>query len=260
MKKNPSDNLNGRLKGIGITMSASPPMQDLCREAVAKFEAGATEDEVRAFIAEYMVDHSDLGVRALLGMNRKVARFPADKALMALAKLWGAKLKKKSIRDLLVQWTHHNHLDGFFSDFIVGWAQTGEPPALSGNSARVIGDFRLGKDGEPLIFMMAGPLCDPAEAAQAFLKKCALTFPPETWMTKGFSERDARRFKAFEEGATDFDIAKTELTTEGWRWVASDKREYNAEVKTRANSVLVSRNRWYDYVTGLLDSASRNSV
>ena len=107
-----------------------------------------------------------------------------------------------------------------------------------------------------MVFMFATPMCDPKEAAEAFLRKCAVVFPAETWMTKGFSERDARRFKAFEEGATDFDIAKAELNAEGWESRAVDKREYNAEVAVRANSILVSRKRWYDYLTGLLAPAS----
>jgi len=255
---NPSENLSQRLKGVGISMSASPPMQDLYRDVCALFAGGASDDDARRYLAEYLVDHPDLGIRALLGLNRKAARLPADKGLMALAKVWADRLKRKSIRDLLVEWTHRNHLDVWVSDFVIEWARTGEPPAISDDAARVVGDFRLGKDADPLVFMFASPLCDPAEAAEAFIKKCALVFPPETWVCKGFAERDALRFKAFEEGATDFDIAKAELEDEGWRWVASGKREYNAGVKTRANSVLVSRNRWYEYVTGLLDAASRN--
>jgi hypothetical protein len=194
----------------------------------------------------------------MLGLNRKAARFPADKGLIELAKIWAAKLNKKSIRDLLVQWTASNKLDVWLADYMVKWSQTGEPPALEGKSARVAGQFKLGKDAEPMVFLFAGALCDPEEACEEFRRKCALAFPPETWVRKGFPERDATRFKAFEEGATDFDIAKAELQAEGWQWTAANTREYNAEVKRRANSILVSRNRWWEYVTGLLDPSSRN--
>ncbi|MDP2233467.1 MAG: hypothetical protein Q8K89_07515, partial [Actinomycetota bacterium] len=173
--------------------------------------------------------------------------------------VWADKLKKKSVRDLLVQWTAHNNLDSWLADYMVEWSQTGEPPALAGKSARVAGDFKLGKDAEPTVFLVAGPMCDPDEACEEFKRKCAQVFPPETWMRKGFAERDARRFKAFVEGATDFDIAKDELQADGWEWVATDKREYNAEVKRRANTILQSRNRWDEYVTRLVDSESRIS-
>lgn len=255
----PSENLKGRLKGVGVSLSASPPLRELHEEVMAHFDAGETEEQVRLFVSEYLFDHDDMGIRALLGLNRKASRLPADKGLMAIAKHWAEKLKKKTIRDLLVEWSARNNLDGWLGDFMVEWARTDEPPALSGNAARVVGDFRIGKDGEPIVFMFATALCDPDEACEEFKRKCALTFPPETWVRKGFAVRDAGRFKAFEEGTTDFDIAKAELQAEGWEWVASDKREYNAEVKTRANSVLVSRTRWYDYVTRLVDSASRNT-
>ena len=253
---NPSDNLNARLKGLGITMSASPPLVELREEAVALFDSGASEDDVRDFLAAFFVDHDDIGLRAFLGLNRAAMRLPADKGLMAVAKHWAAKLKKRTVHDLLTDWTRRNNVDLWLSDFIVEWAQTGEPPAMAGRAARVVGDLPMGKDSEPLVFMFAGALCDPDEACEEFKKKCAQVFPPETWMRKGFSERDARRVKAFAEGATDFDIAKSELDAEGWRTRAASKKEYNAEVRTRANSVLVSRNRWYEYVTGLLDSES----
>jgi|GEM_PF-1782346 len=256
----PSENLKGRLKGVGVSLSASPPLRELYDEVVRHFDSGESEDDVRLFVSEYLFDHDDMGIRAMLGLNRKASRLPAGKGLIAIATHWAAKLKKKTIRDLLVEWSARNNLDGWLGDFMVQWARSGEPPALSGNAARVVGDFHINKDGEPIVFMFATALCDPDEACEEFKRKCALTFPPETWVKKGFAERDAARFKAFEEGATDFEIAKAELQAEGWEWVASDKREYNAEVKRRANSVLVSRNRWYDYVTGLLDSTSRNSA
>ena len=259
MKKTPSENLQGRLKGVGLSLSASPPLRELKAEVDSQFDAGKCEDEVRLFVAEYLVDHDDMGLRALLGLNRKAARLPADKGLMEIATHWAKKLKKKSIRDLLVEWTAHNNLDSWLADFMVEWSRTGEPPALAGKSARVVGEFKLGKDGEPTVFLFAGALCDPDEACEEFKRKCTQVFPPETWTKKGFPERDARRFKAFAEGATDFGIAKSELDAEGWRTRAASKKEYNAEVRTRANSVLVSRNRWYEYVTGLLDSESPKS-
>ncbi len=92
--------------------------------------------------------------------------------------------------------------------------------------------------------MVAGALCDPEEAVEEFLRKCAQCLPPQTWMRKGFAERDATRFKAFAEGQSDFQIARAELDVEGWPSTAVNKREYNAGIKTRANSVLVSRQRW----------------
>lgn len=254
----PSENLKGRLKGVGISLSASPPLQELKVEVDSRFDAGNTEEEVRLFVAEYVVDHEDVGLRALLGLNRKASRMPAGKGLIEIATHFAKKLKKKSIRDLLVEWTLRNKLDGWLADFMVEWSLTGEPPALSGKSARVVGDFKLGEDGEPQVFLFASALCDPDEVCEEFKRKCALTFPPETWVRKGFAVRDAMRLKEFEGGASDFDIAKAELQAEGWEWVATDTREYNAEVKKRANSVLVSRNRWLEYVTGLIDSTSRN--
>ncbi|MDP2233520.1 MAG: hypothetical protein Q8K89_07780, partial [Actinomycetota bacterium] len=72
--KTPSDNLKRRLKGLGVSISASPPLQELKVEVDSQFDAGKSEDEVRLFVAEYLVDHDDMGIRAMLGLNRKAAR------------------------------------------------------------------------------------------------------------------------------------------------------------------------------------------
>ncbi len=245
-----------RLKGIGITMSASPPFQELRDEMAGLFAAGRSEDEVRRAIAERLVDDELFGIRAFLGINRYVARLPVAEGIVRLARHWAEKLKKQTFRDLLVEWTHRNNLDLWVADYIVEWAQSDEPPALTDRAGRVVGDFTIGEQGGPVVFLMASALCDPEEAAQEFKTRCAKAFPPETWVRKGYPERDAQRFKDFAEGATDFDIAKSELEAEGWHYVAANKREFNREVATRANSVLQSRKRWDSYLTGLLETVS----
>ena len=49
----PSDNLNGWLKGLGVTMSASPPLVELRDEAVELFDSGAIVDAPRTECASF---------------------------------------------------------------------------------------------------------------------------------------------------------------------------------------------------------------
>ena len=224
------------------------------------FADGVPEDEIRRRLEARAIDDDHLGVRAFFGFNRKLVRMPAGAALKALAKHYASKIGKKSMRDQIAKWSHDLKLDQWLADFVIAWHKTGEPPAMWKGMFGGVTDFTLGPDSIRLVSVVAGPASDPEFLAREFLDRCALVFPPETWQQKRFAERDARRFRLFAEGMTDFQAAKAELEEEHFDLVAVDKREYNREVEARANSVLQSRKRWMAYVTEIVDSVSPSSA
>ena len=77
----PSENLKGRLKGVGVSLSASPPLRELYDEVVRHFEAGETEEQVRLFVSEYLFDHDDRGYPPPRGLNPKPSPSPPVKGL-----------------------------------------------------------------------------------------------------------------------------------------------------------------------------------
>ena len=106
----------------------------------------------------------------------------------------------------------------------------------------------------PMVMAVAGPVSDPELLIEQFRDACYRAFP-EAFARKEHAERDAERVRLFSNGATDFEIARAELESEGWQWSASGKVEYNRGVKSRANAVWYARKRWLDYVTNMGEPA-----
>jgi len=259
--KTPTGHTDSRRRAIGTTLSAAPPLLTLRDEAQAMLDSGKTRDEVRAYLCDVAVNHGGLGLRAFLGLNREVARAPISKVVVALAAQWAKRLKQRSVGDALAEFAHRHGLDQWLADYILDWIDNGDAPAVSERQVKGVGTMEFGPGEEKLrvVYAAANALADPEEVARDFLNECARSFPKETWMRKGFAERDAERFRRFYEGATDFEIAKAELEAEGLRYRAANEREYNLEVKVRANSILKSRTRWEQYVTNIVQPVSRSS-
>jgi len=102
---------------------------------------------------------------------------------------------------------------------------------------------------------MAGPLSDPEALIEEFRNRCYREFP-HAFDRKENAERDAERVRRFQDGDTDFQIARDELEAEGWSVSAVDKREYNQGVRSRANSITQARKRWLEYVTNSVEPVS----
>jgi len=247
-----------RRKAIGITMSAAPPIERLRDEAQAMLDAGKTREQVDAFLRDVAVSHPGMGLRALFGMNRKVARLSAAKLALELGKHYAKLLRKKSIQDALADYARTHGLDRWLSEYILGWIDTGEPPAFREVDVQWVGEMEIGPQGDKstLVGVCVNALCDPHEVAATFIQECHRSFPPETFARKGMAIRDAERFGSFARGLTDFDIAKAELEAEGMTDLLKEAGEYSQEVATRANSVLVARKRWDEYLTKLFEPVS----
>jgi hypothetical protein len=252
---------DSRRQAIGTTLAAAPPLRELRDKAQSMLESGKTREEVRKYLGDVAVNHNGMGLRAFLGINRKAARAPISQVLVAMAAHWAKKLRAQSVGDALSDFAHEHGLDQWLADYILDWIDNGEAPAIAARQISGVGTLEYGPSDDKVQVVYAGmnSLGDPEKVARDFLDECARTFPKETWMRKGFAERDAERLRLFHDGKTDFDIAKAELEAEGWQYVAATAREYNAEVKTRANSVLRSRNRWLEYVTNIVEPVSRKS-
>jgi len=257
MNREPTHNLMRR-KALGITMSAAPPLQELRDEAVAMLDAGKPREEVDAYLRHIAVTHPEMGLRAMLGMNRRVARFSASRLMLELGKHYSNLLRKKSVQDAIGDAAHMYGLDQWLADYILGWIDTGEPPPFRESDVQWVGDMDIGPQGDKtkLVGVLINGIADPNEAAQQFIVQCHRSFPPETFARKGMAIRDAERFRAFAQGATDFDIAKAELEAEGSTEHLKSTGEYGTEVATRANSVLVARKRWDEYLTKLFEPVS----
>jgi len=257
MNREPPHNLTRR-KALGITMSAAPPLQQLRDEAKTMLDSGRPREEVEAHLRHIAVAHPEMGLRAMLGINRRIARFSASRLMIELGKHYSKLLRKKSVQDALGDYARKHGLDRWLSEYILGWIDTGEPPAFREADVQWVGDMEIGPEGDktPLVGVLINGIADPHEAAQKFIVQCHQSFPPETFARKGMAIRDAERFRSFALGKTDFEIAKAELEAEGSTEFLISTGEYSAEVATRANSVLVSRKRWDAYLTKLLDPVS----
>ena len=252
---------DSRRQAIGTTIAAAPPLQELRDHAQSMLDSGKTREEVREYLCDVAVNHNGLGLRAFLGLNRQAARAPISRVILILAAQWAKKLKKRSVADALTDFAHKHRLDEWLADYILDWIDHGSAPAIAERQVKGVGTLTLGpgEDKTQVVYAAANSLADPEEVARDFLNECARTFPKETWMRKGFAERDAERFRLFQKGKTDFDIAKAELDAEGAAYLTASRQEYNFEVKVRANSVLQSRNRWLEYVTNIVAPVSRKS-
>lgn len=250
-----------RRKAIGTTFAATPPIKQMYEEALQRKEEGWSDERLHEWLRDRAFDDNLLGLRAFLGINRQFAKMPFRVAAAAIAQHYATKLANKRVQDVIRDWAIKNGGALWVADFIMDWLNEDEPPAIRQTLVRVVGDFDLGPDDDKtkVVFVMANSLCDPHQVAAEFLNKCAQVFPPETFMAKGVAERDARRFAAFADKRSDFDIAKEELAAEGIDSRTLSKQERNEEVKTRANSILKSRKRWDEYVTNILEPVSRNS-
>jgi hypothetical protein len=250
-----------RRRALGLTVAASPVMLGIREKVVAWFDEGVPEDEIRRRLSLMAVDDEHMGLRGFLGLNRKTLRMPAGSALVAVAQHYAQRLGKKKVRDALAGWMRSLKLDYWFAEYQIEWYKRGEPPEVGDFLLGGVIDFQLGPKGDAtqIVSVVAGPGSDPEQLAHDFLDRCAQRFPKETWMRKGFPERDARRFAAFQNGMTDAQIADTELEAEGWPYRAADDAEYKRELRTRTSAVRKSRQRWLDYVTRMVDPVSRDS-
>lgn len=245
-----------RLQGIGTSISVSPPVKELHDRAVSKHADGMSESELRAWLEEELVDHPQIGLLAFFGINRKVGRMSLSHAAVEIGTGLAARLKKKKVRDAFLGWMRNAKLDHFVVDYVLRWTLDGTPPPLAETSVSWVGTWNMGPadDQVTTVAAVCNQLSDPRLVAKEFLEQCHRTFPPETFARKGMAAQDAARFRRFATGdGTDFDIAKDELEAEGYNFVVANKREWSQAVETRANSVLVARKRWDEYLTRLLD-------
>ncbi len=251
-------NTTSRRSAIGTTMAAAPPLQELRDTALLMLESGQSREEVDAYLRDVAVNHPEMGLRRFLGINRKAGRLDASKLALEIGKFYSNRLKRKRVKDALADFAHANALDRWLSDYILGWIDEGEPPPVAESNVRVVHAFEMGPPDDKVtaVALLINSMADPKDAVQEFMDLCARTFPSETWSRRGMAEQDAQRVRLFAEGLTDFDIAKRELKDEGFDLRAKDKREWNREVATRANTICQSRKRWITYLTNLLEPVS----
>lgn len=226
-------------RALGVTVAASPVMQGIHEQVVAWYGEGVPGDEIRRRLSVMAVDDEHMGLRGFLRLNRKVLRLPAREALVAAAQFYAKRLNKKKVRDVLAGWMRELKLDYWFADFQIEWYKRGEPPEVSGSFLGGVVDFTLGPEDDAVrvVSVVAGAASDPEQLARDFLDRCGQLFPAETWMRKGFAERDARRFADFEHDRTDRQIAEQELLAEGWAYRAASDAEYERELRSRAEAV-----------------------
>ena len=72
-----------------------------------------------------------MGLRALLGLNRKLTRMPAGPALRRLAQHYASKVGKRRLGDLVAAWAHNLRLDTWLADYHIEWYETGTPPPIA---------------------------------------------------------------------------------------------------------------------------------
>lgn len=255
-----TDNHNERLQAVGTTLSVTPPMRDLYLDAQEMLDSGMSETEVHARLCELAFE-SDIGARAFFGLNRSVSRLPADKAIITLVTNWLEKQKKQTLQNLLSDWLRKNGGGTWIADYVLEWATTGNPPALKESSVQWTGVINVGPKGDqiPLVVAVASPLSDPDLLAEQLRQRCHDEFPDEIWAEKREQRRDSERFRLFNDGHKDLEIARMELDAEGRLIACVDKREEQRELEARANSILKSRSRWSKHVTKLLGLVSPDS-
>jgi hypothetical protein len=247
-----TDRLTPKRQAFGTTFASTPAFKDTQARVREWFASGVDEDEIRRRLRLQMVQDDDIGLRLVLGLNRKALRLPADKALVVLAKHYADKIGSKRLEDLLARWAQSAGLLDWLADYHIAWYKTGTPPAMSGSFFGGVVTVPIGPkdDRTPLVMAIAGPVSDPEALAEQFLDECYRAFPA-AFARKEHSERDAERHRLFADGLSDFKIARKELEDGGLQRRAVGTTEYNRRVKVRANAVLHARKRWLEYVTNI---------
>jgi hypothetical protein len=223
--------------------------------------AGVPEDEVRRRLSALAVADQGIGVRAILGINRRASRLPAAEAIVEVARHYASKMgNKRRLVDVLSSWADRLSMGTWLADYQIEWYKTGSPPPLGEHLFGGVVEIALGPEADKvqIVVAMAGAASDPEAIAEDFLRQCSSTFP-QSFKRKEHAERDAERVRRFENGESDFEIARDELEAEAWSLRAVNKREYNQGVRVRANSITHARKRWMEYVTQILESESPSS-
>ena len=143
------------------------------------------------------------------------------------------------------------------AEWLMNWAETGEPGALD-NRVRGTVQAETLRDGDgeeiSVVFALAGPTSDPEEIAEEFLRVCRKTLPKECFKQKVNPERDARWFRLHKEGLSYREIAELALKEDGFdRRCASDE-DWKQELDAWTSRVTVACLRWQEHLTRLTDS------
>ena len=239
----------------GTTLAATPTMKELHERVEGWLAEGLSEEEVRRRLCDEAVT-AEYGLRAFLGVPRRVMRMTAADAVVAVAQSWAKALGPKKMGTVLTEWARTAGVDAWLTDWHIEWHRAGSPPPMHRTMLGGVGKTDVGPKGDtsPLVYVMAGPLSDPETLAEEFVNRCYREFP-HSFDRKEHAERDAERVRRYQT-ESDFQIARDELEAEGWSVSAVGKREYNQGVSSRANSITQSRKRWLEYVTNSVEPVS----
>jgi hypothetical protein len=255
-----TERFTNRRQAFGTTFAAAPRIKETQEHVREWFDSGVDEAEIRRRLREEIIEDDDLGLRAFIGLNRSQVRLPAAKVVVALAKHYADKLGGKRIEALLAQLADSSGIPDWFADYHIAWYKTGSPPEMSSNLLGGVLTVPIGPKGDqtPIVIAVAGPVSDPEVLIEQFHDACYRAFP-EAFARKQNEERDAERVRLYEDGWTDFDIARKELDAEGWPSTAANAAEYNWGVASRANAVWYARKRWLEHLANLTAGVPPNT-
>lgn len=254
-----------KLRSFGQLVASAEPLRGLAEATQAQIAAGASDDELQAFVLREGNRLGVCGPRALLpSLTRKVLRVPLRDALREIAEYLSERAGKKRVGDWVNSLLNAVGFDAWFCDYIINWARTGEPgpyfDAFIGKSFSM--QITQGGDKTPVVVAVATPYCDPHEITHDFIEECVRVFPDATWDRMGINVEAARCVRLRIDGLTDYQIAEILLDENepGWRIVYEDKSEWRARRKTEAKRVQKLRQRfWRDYGDSIVAFVSPDS-
>jgi hypothetical protein len=191
--------------------------------------------------------------RAALGQT--IAAYPVFRALKVEAQ---ARLASGESEDTVLAWLAERSQEelseteallatGWFADWLLQWAKTGEPGPLWEGSVGDVMVHRSEIDGQPvtMVVVMATALSDARGLAEEFVLACDRTFPHVSRRRFRDPEQAARWFRLHREGVGWAELARRKVRED--RPDLGEKSEgFRELVKIERETIKRSATRWWE--------------